>query len=162
MVDITLRITKTHKEVEAVSAVDHIRAEHKTQEGNKEITIQTAQNNVINAETNTIRHLQSCPAKDKICSKCAKRGHFAKVCRSTNVNYLGTRQDEQQEEIETVSLETDPVAFAEFTSNNGWDEYQIDKFSVMAIVKYITCSEFSAANFRPIRMQQNSNLHTTL
>ena len=24
-------------------------------------------------------HLQSCPAKDKICSKCAKRGHFANV-----------------------------------------------------------------------------------
>ena len=28
-------------------------------------------------------HLQSCPAKDKICSKCAKRGHFAKVCLQT-------------------------------------------------------------------------------
>ena len=27
--------------------------------------------------------LQSCPAKDKVCSKSAKRGHFAKVCRST-------------------------------------------------------------------------------
>ena len=25
------------------------------------------------------------------------------------------------------------MAFAEVTSNNGWDEYQIDKFSVMAI-----------------------------
>ena len=82
-------------------------------------------------------HLQSCPAKDKICSKCAKRGHFAKVCRSTNVKHLGTRQDEQQEEIETESLETenDPVAFAELTSNNGWDEYQIDNFSVMAIAE---------------------------
>ena len=68
-------------------------------------------------------HLQPCPARDKICSNCAKRGHFAKVCRSTNVNYLGNRQDEQQEEIETESLETenDPVAFAELTSNNGWD-----------------------------------------
>ena len=31
-------------------------------------------------------HLQSCPAKDKICSKCPKRGHFAKFCRSTNVD----------------------------------------------------------------------------
>ena len=30
-------------------------------------------------------HLQCCPAKDKICSKCAKRGRFAKVCRSTIV-----------------------------------------------------------------------------
>ena len=48
-----------------------------------------------------------------------------------NVNYLGNRQDEQQEEIEKESLETenDPVAFAEFTSNNRWDEYQTDKFS---------------------------------
>ena len=41
---------------------------------------------------NNQNHLQSCPAKDKICSKCAKGGHFAKVCRSTNINYL-TRQD---------------------------------------------------------------------
>ena len=82
-------------------------------------------------------HLQSCSAKDKICSKCAKRSHFAKFCRSTNVNYLGNRQDEQQEEIETESLETenDPVAFAEFTSNIGGDEYQIDKFSFMAIAE---------------------------
>ena len=82
-------------------------------------------------------HLQSYLAKDKICSKCAKRGHFAKVCRSTNVNYLGTREDEQQEELETESLETEnnSVAFAELTSNNGWDEYQIDKFSVTAIAE---------------------------
>ena len=62
---------------------------------------------------------------------------FCKVCRSTNVNYLGNRQYEQQEEIEIEILETenDPVAFAQFTSNNGWDEYQIDKFSVMAIAE---------------------------
>ena len=134
----TLRITKTHKEVEAVSAVDHIRADHKTQRGQQ-------RNNNTNSSKQCYKcgnqynqnHLQSCPAKDKFCSKCAKRGHFAKVCRSTNVNYLGNRQDEQQEEIETESLENenDPVAFAEFTSNNGWDEYQIDIFSVMAIAE---------------------------
>ena len=80
-------------------------------------------------------HLQSCPAKDKICSKCAKRGHFAKVCRSTNVNYLGNTNEEQQEETEIESKETDndPVSYAEFTTNNGWENYQIDKFSVRAI-----------------------------
>ena len=39
--------------------------------------------------------LQSWPAKDNICSKCATRGHFANVCRFTNVNYFGNRQDEQ-------------------------------------------------------------------
>ena len=80
-------------------------------------------------------HLQSCPTKDKICSKCTKRGHFAKVCRSTNVNYLGNTNEEQQEETETESTrtDTDPVAYAEFTTNNGWENYQIDDFSVMAI-----------------------------
>ena len=66
-------------------------------------------------------HLQSCPAKDKICSKCAKRGHFAKVCRSTNVNYLGNTNEEQLEETEIKSTETDnnPVAYADFITNNG-------------------------------------------
>ena len=55
-----------------------------------------------------------------------------------NVNYL-TRQDEQREEIETESLETenDSEAFAEFTSSNGWDEYQIDNFSVTAIKQWV-------------------------
>ena len=66
-------------------------------------------------------HLQSCPAKDKICPKCTKRGHFAKVCRSTHVNYLEDTQIDQQGELETESLETenDPVAFAEFSSSNS-------------------------------------------
>ena len=80
-------------------------------------------------------HLQSCPAKDKNWSKYAKPGHFAKVCRPGSVNNMGDRNDEeQQEEIGPESQETDePVAFAEFLSNNGWDEYQNDKLSVMAI-----------------------------
>ena len=80
-------------------------------------------------------HLQYCPANDKLCSKCAKRRHFAKVCRSTNVNYLGNIDEEQQEEteIESTGTDTDPVAYAEFTTNNGWENYQKDDFSVMAI-----------------------------
>ena len=81
--------------------------------------------------------MQSCPAKNKICAKCAKRGHFAKVCRSTQVNYLEDTQIGQQEEVDTESLETenDPVAIAEFSSSNGLEEYQINNFSVMAIAK---------------------------
>ena len=80
-------------------------------------------------------HLQSCPAKDKICSKCAKRGRFAKVCRSTNVNYLGNTNEEQQKEteLESTEMNTDPVAYAEFITNNGWENYQIHDFSVIAI-----------------------------
>ena len=80
-------------------------------------------------------HLQSCPAKDQICSKFAKRRHFAKICRSTNVNYRENTPEVRQEEteIESTETDTDPVASAEFTTNNGWENYQIDEFSVMAI-----------------------------
>ena len=108
-------------------------------------------------------HLQSCPAKDKIGSKCVKRGRFAKVCRSTNVNYLGNQQDEQQEEIETDSLEIEnfPMAFAEFTSNNVWDEYQIEKFSVMAIaepfeIKNTNNSSEDDSNGHIVKLKTNS------
>ena len=43
--------------------------------------------------------------------------------------------EEQQYEVETESQETDKdiVSFATFTSRNGWVDYQIDNFSVMAI-----------------------------
>ena len=62
-------------------------------------------------------------------------GHFAKVCRCTEVSYL--EDTDQQKELETEKLETenDPVAFAEFFSSNGWDDYQIDNFSVMAVAE---------------------------
>ena len=84
---------------------------------------------------NNQNHLQSCPAKDIICAKCAKRLHFAKVCRSTQVNFLEDK--DKQEELETESLDTenDPVAFAELSSSNGWEDYQIDNFSVMAMAE---------------------------
>ena len=48
---------------------------------------------------------------------------------------MGDRNDEQQEEIEMESqeIENEPVAFAEFTSKDGWEENHVDSFSVMAI-----------------------------
>ena len=33
-------------------------------------------------------HLQQCPAKDKICNKCTKRGHYARLCKSSEVNAI--------------------------------------------------------------------------
>ena len=47
-----------------------------------------------------------------------------------NVNHLGDQHGKQKEEYETKSLDTekDHVFFAEFTSKNGWDDDQIDKF----------------------------------
>ena len=55
--------------------------------------------------------------------------------RSTNVNYLENRNDKQQEEVENENKMTknEPVEFAELTSMDGCEEYQLDKFSAMAI-----------------------------
>ena len=52
------------------------------------------------------------------------------------MNYLGYTNEEQQEEteIESTGTNTDPVAYAEFTTNNGWENCQIDEFSVIAIL----------------------------
>ena len=58
------------------------------------------------------------------------------MCRSGNVIYLGDcNNDVEQEENESESQGTqlNPVAFAELTSKNGLEEYNVDKFSVMAI-----------------------------
>ena len=43
--------------------------------------------------------------------------------------------EEEQEEIESESrgTELDPVAFADFTSKDDWEHYQVDNFSTMAI-----------------------------
>ena len=136
MADTIIRTVKATREVGVVSAGDQIHVELKTQEVNNSSEIQL-QDNVINGEP--IWPQSSAIMSSKICSKCAKRSHFAKISRSTNVDCLGNQQDEQQEEVETEGLETknDPVPFAEFTLNNGWDKYQIDKFSVMAIAEAV-------------------------
>ena len=58
------------------------------------------------------------------------------MCRSGNVNYLGDRNNEEEQdktESECQGTELDPVAFADFTPKNGWEEYHFDNFSVMAI-----------------------------
>ena len=82
-------------------------------------------------------HLQSCPARDKICTKSAKRGHFAKVCRSDQVKFLkNNEEDDPQNENENQHQENDdndPVAYAEFTSRNGWEELQRENYSIMSI-----------------------------
>ena len=36
-------------------------------------------------------------------------------------------------EIESREMDIDPITNAEFSTNNGWEKYQIDEISVMAI-----------------------------
>ena len=42
-------------------------------------------------------HLAQCPARDKICNKCTKRGHFARLCKSSDVNAIQEDNQEQQD-----------------------------------------------------------------
>ena len=55
------------------------------------------------------------------------------------MKYSEDSQIDQQEQLATESLETEnnPVAFAEFSSSNGCDNYQVYNFSVMAIAESI-------------------------
>ena len=68
----------------------------------------------------------------------SQTGPLCKECRSTNVNYPEDRNDEPlEEEVDNDNemAENYPVAFAEFTSTDGWEEFQMDKLSVIAISK---------------------------
>ena len=95
-----------------------------------------------------------------------KRGHFAEVCRSGNVNYMGDRnKEEEQEETESESQgkELDPVAFADATSNDGWEEYHVNNFSVMAIseafeIQNTTSLSVDGSNEHIIKLKTNQIL----
>ena len=92
---------------------------HAVKPNNKKTIILTLKSNATNVVTSSDKTTYNkFPAKDKICSKCAKRGHFAESCRSGSVSYLGDRKnEEEQDETESKSqgTELDPVAFADFT-----------------------------------------------
>ena len=119
-VEAITQLIKIHKEFEADSAVDHAHVEPRTQEINnhKQTTIHKS-----NA-TSTAEH--SCPAINKICSKCAE----PEVCRSTNVKYLVDRNEERQEEIETENETTDndPVAYAELKPKEVGKKFKRSNF----------------------------------
>ena len=87
VVEVTTQTIRAHKEVKAYYAVDHIRVEHRTQEVNNHKPTTIHKSNVTSAATKLLIVVPS------------KRGPFAKVCRSTIVNCLEERNDEQQEEI---------------------------------------------------------------
>ena len=65
-----------------------------------------------------------------------KGGQFSKACCSANVNFLqNNNKDQPTEEDDQLQCRKNnhPVAFAEFTSQNGCEELQRDNFSVMEI-----------------------------
>ena len=54
-------------------------------------------------------HLQKCPARDIICNKCNERGHYARLCKSSDVNAI---HDEQT--VESFSEDTDVAAYVNY------------------------------------------------
>ena len=127
---------KTISKVGAVFAADRIHVNHKTQGVNSINNNETQiQDKFISVGINMVRNIYNHVSKGQNLLEMRNTRTLRKNCRSTNVNYSGNTKDEQQEETEIDSTETvtDPVAYAEFTTNNGWENYQIDDFFVMAI-----------------------------
>ena len=65
-------------------------------------------------------HLQQCPAKDKRCNKCTKRGHYARLCKSSEVNAI-----QEDKVAEQISHETDVAAYVNYMQAGdlipGWE-----------------------------------------
>ena len=65
-------------------------------------------------------HLAQCPARDKICNKCTKRGHFARLCKSSEVNAIQEENQEQQD-----LQDTDMTAYVNYLQAGdvipGWE-----------------------------------------
>ena len=57
---------------------------------------------------------RNCPAKDSICHKCHKKGHFKAVCRSTRqVREVLVNEDNQEEFLGVIHSETDSLSSTE-------------------------------------------------
>ena len=76
---------------------------------------------------------KSCPAKDSICHRCHKKGHFKAVCRSKKlVREVLVSDDSQDEFLSVIHSETDSLSSTEapWTTNlelNGRNiEFKID------------------------------------
>ena len=98
------------------------------------IEANTRQEDKIHAETRSgihkiTRHKNNVVSAEK---------HFAKVCRSESVNYLQNKNDDQpsadDDQFQILDLNY-PVPFADFTSENGWEELQRDNFFILAIAE---------------------------
>ena len=78
--------------------------------------------------TFSANNLAQCPAQDKICNKCTKRGHFAKLCKSSGVNVIQENIPQQQN-----IQETDMTAYVDYLQAGdiipGWELVHPDETS---------------------------------
>ena len=62
--------------------------------------------------------------------------HVKQTTKSVqNVQKLNDDQPSAEEDQTQNIAHNDPVAFADFTSQNGWEEFRREKFSIMAIAE---------------------------
>ena len=77
-------------------------------------------------------HLQKCPAKDKICNKCTKRGHYARLCKSSEVNAI-----QEDQAAEQISQDTDVAAYVNYMQASdlipGWELIHPDNSTTNSI-----------------------------
>ena len=77
-------------------------------------------------------HLQQCPAKDKICNKCTKRGHYARLCKSSEVNAI-----QEDQVAEQISHDTDVAAYVNYMQAGdlipGWELIHPDDSTTKSI-----------------------------
>ena len=66
-------------------------------------------------------HLKKCPAMGKTCKNCSKPNHFAKMCRSQQVNEIAEKTSSSDEECNLI--------------------YSCDEFKIMAIESEISSME---------------------
>ena len=57
---------------------------------------------------------QHCPAREAICHKCSKKGHYHSMCKTTNLAQIETQSDEEQF---LGTLEQSPVTL----TDNPWE-----------------------------------------
>ena len=50
---------------------------------------------------------QHCPAKDAVCNKCGKRGHYQTVCRFTRVSGIETTEPDSEAFLGALGTDTD-------------------------------------------------------
>ena len=98
---------------------------------------------------------QQCPARDAICRKCSKKGHYQAVCRSKHsVGAVHAEQEEDvfigtiQEQVPTVSAGGNPW-IATVSLNGLPTEFKIDTGADVTVITEAAIANFDGITLEP-------------